>query len=244
MGAALQGGILKGEVKGLVLVDVTPLSLGIETMGDVFSRIIERNTILPVQRSQIFTTAASFQTAVDIHVLQGEREIASCNKTLGRFRLTGIRRAPRGVPQIEVTFSIDANGIVHVSAKDLGTGKHQEITLTQSSNMSSEEIDRAVRDAQRYAEEDALRKKRAEMQNRAEELMYQAKNAQKKLNPVDKERIEGMRKRVKQAMDSGNDRELKAACEDLTDALNAVGRYVDPSDMDDQDGAMDADIQN
>ncbi|MBR2925799.1 MAG: molecular chaperone DnaK [Clostridia bacterium] len=244
LGAALQGGILKGEVKGLVLVDVTPLSLGIETMGDVFSRIIERNTILPVQRSQIFTTAASFQTAVDIHVLQGEREIASCNKTLGRFRLTGIRRAPRGVPQIEVTFSIDANGIVHVSAKDLGTGKHQEITLTQSSNMSSEEIDRAVRDAQRYAEEDALRKKRAEMQNRAEELMYQAKNAQKKLNPVDKERIEGMRKRVKQAMDSGNDRELKEACEDLTDALNAVGRYVDPSDMDDQDGAMDADIQN
>ena len=244
MGAALQGGVLKGEVKGLVLVDVTPLSLGIETMGDVFSRIIERNTILPVQRSQIFTTAASFQTAVDIHVLQGEREIASCNKTLGRFRLTGIRRAPRGVPQIEVTFSIDANGIVHVSAKDLGTGKHQEITLTQSSNMSSEEIDRAVRDAQRYAEEDALRRKRTEMQNRAEELMYQAKNAQKKLNPVDKERIEGMRKRVKQAMDSGNDRELKAACEDLTDALNAVGRYVDPSDMDDQDGAMDADIQN
>ena len=244
LGAALQGGILKGEVKGLVLVDVTPLSLGIETMGDVFSRIIERNTILPVQRSQIFTTAASFQTAVDIHVLQGEREIASCNKTLGRFRLTGIRRAPRGVPQIEVTFSIDANGIVHVSAKDLGTGKHQEITLTQSSNMSAEEIDRAVRDAQRYAEEDALRKKRAEMQNRAEELMYQAKNAQKKLNPVDKERIEGMRKRVKQAMDSGNDRELKVACEDLTDALNAVGRYVDPSDMDDQDGAMDADIQN
>ena len=244
LGAALQGGILKGEVKGLVLVDVTPLSLGIETMGDVFSRIIERNTILPVQRSQIFTTAASFQTAVDIHVLQGEREIASCNKTLGRFRLTGIRRAPRGVPQIEVTFSIDANGIVHVSAKDLGTGKHQEITLTQSSNMSSEEIDRAVRDAQRYAEEDALRKKRTEMQNRAEELMYQAKNAQKKLNPVDKERIEGMRKRVKQAMDSGNDRELKEACEDLTDALNAVGRYVDPSDMDDQDGAMDADIQN
>lgn len=244
MGAALQGGVLKGEVKGLVLVDVTPLSLGIETMGDVFSRIIERNTMLPVQRSQVFTTAANFQTSVDIHVLQGEREIASCNKTLGRFRLSGIRRALRGVPQIEVTFSIDTNGIVHVSAKDLGTGKHQEITLTQSSNMSSEEIDRAVRDAERYAEEDALRKKRAELQNRAEELMYQAKNAQKKLNAVDKDRIEGMRRRVKQAMDSGNDRELKAACDDLTEALNAVGRYVDPSDMDDQDGAMDADIQN
>ena len=243
MGAALQGGILRGEVKGLVLVDVTPLSLGIETMGDVFSRIIERNTILPVQRSQVFTTAANFQTSVDIHVLQGEREIASCNKTLGRFRLSGIRRALRGVPQIEVTFSIDANGIVHVAAKDLGTGKHQEITLTQSSNMSSEEIDRAVRDAERYAEEDVLRKKRAELQNRAEELMYQAKNAQKKLNPTDRERIEGLRRRVKQALDSANDRELKEACEDLTEALNAVGRYVDPSDLDDQDGAMDADVQ-
>ena len=242
MGAALQGGVMQGEVKGLLLLDVTPLSLGIETMGDVFSRIIERNTIVPVQRSQVFTTAANFQTSVDIHVLQGEREIASCNKTLGKFRLSGIRRALRGVPQIEVTFSIDANGIVNVSAKDLGTGKHQEITLTQSSNMSSAEIDRAVKDAERYAEEDALRKQRAELQNRAEELLYQAKNAQKKLNAVDKERIEGMRKRVKQAMDAGNDRELKAACEDLTDALNACGRYVDPSDMNDDDGAMDADI--
>ena len=138
---------------------------------------------------------------------------------------------------------LDANGIVNVSAKDLGTGKHQEITLTQSSNMSSDEIDRAVKDAQRYAEEDSLRKQRAELQNRAEELLYQAKNAQKKLNAVDKERIEGMRKRVKQAMGAGNDRELKRACEDLTDALNACGRYVDPSDMDDRDGAMDADIQ-
>ncbi|MEG0125891.1 MAG: Hsp70 family protein, partial [Clostridia bacterium] len=127
MGAALQGGVLLGEVKGLLLLDVTPLSLGIETMGDVFSRVIERNTTLPVQRSQTFTTAANFQTSVDIHVLQGEREIASCNKTLGRFRLNGIRRALRGVPQIEVTFAIDANGIVNVAAKDLGTGKRQEI---------------------------------------------------------------------------------------------------------------------
>ncbi len=244
MGAALQGGVMQGEVKGLLLLDVTPLSLGIETMGDVFSRIIERNTIVPVQRSQVFTTAANFQTSVDIHVLQGEREIASCNKTLGKFRLSGIRRAMRGVPQIEVTFSIDANGIVNVSAKDLGTGKHQEITLTQSSNMSTDEIDRAVRDAERYAQEDALRKKRAEMQNQAEELLYQAKNAQKKLNAVDRERIEGMRKRVKQAMDAGNDRELKAACEDLTEALNACGRYVDPSGMDDSDGAMDADVRH
>ncbi len=242
LGAALQGGVMQGEVKGLLLLDVTPLSLGIETMGDVFSRIIERNTILPVQRSQIFTTAANFQTSVDIHVLQGEREIASCNKTLGRFRLSGIRRAMRGIPQIEVTFSIDANGIVNVSAKDLGTGKHQEITLTQSSNMSSAEIDRAVRDAQKYAQEDALRKKRAELLNRGEELMYQAKNAQKKLGATDKERIEGLRSRLKRAMDSGSEREIQTACDDLAEALNACGRFVDNGDVDDADGAMDADV--
>ncbi|MBE5801447.1 MAG: molecular chaperone DnaK [Clostridiales bacterium] len=242
LGAALQGGVLQGEVKGLLLVDVTPLSLGIETMGDVFSRIIERNTILPCQRSQVFTTAANFQTSVDIHVLQGEREIASCNKTLGRFRLSGIRRALRGIPQIEVTFSIDANGIVNVSAKDLGTGKHQEITLTQSSNMSSDEIDRAVRDAERYAQEDAQRKQRAEMMNHAEELMYQAKNAQKKLNAADKARIEQLRERVKRAMDGKNDRELKGACDQLTEALTACGRFVDADTVDAEDGAMDADI--
>ncbi|MEG0902498.1 MAG: Hsp70 family protein, partial [Clostridia bacterium] len=221
MGAALQGGVMLGEVKGLLLLDVTPLSLGIETMGDVFSRIIDRNTTLPVQRSQVFTTAASFQTSVDIHVLQGEREIASCNKTLGRFRLGGIRRAPRGVPQIEVTFSIDANGIVHVSAKDLGTGKFQEIALTQSSNMSSAEIDQAVRDAERYAGEDALRKQSAE----------------------DKERIEALRKRVKKAMDDHQEEELKAACDELTTALQGVGRFVDEHDeTGSEDGAMDADF--
>jgi len=244
MGAALQGGVLQGDVKGLLLLDVTPLSLGIETMGDVFSRIIERNTTLPVQRSQIFTTAANFQTSVDIHVLQGEREIASCNKTLGRFRLSGIRRALRGVPQIEVTFAIDANGIVNVSAKDLGTGKHQEITLTQSSNMSSAEIDAAIRDAERYAAEDAERKKSAELHNHAEELLYQSKDAQKKLSPQDKDRIESLRKRVKSAMDSKNDFELKNACEELTQALQAVGRYVDNSNVNADDGSMDADYTN
>ena len=241
MGAALQGGVLQGEVKGLLLLDVTPLSLGIETMGDVFSRIIERNTTLPVQRSQIITPAANFQTSVDIHVLQGEREIASCNKTLGRFRLSGIRRALRGVPQIEVTFSIDANGIVNVSAKDLGTGKHQEITLTQSSNMSSAEIDAAIRDAERYAAEDARRKESAELHNRAEELLYQAKAAQKKLSPQDKERIETLRRRVQTAMDQKNDSELKYACEELTQALQAVGRFVDNDAASSEDGAMDAD---
>ena len=242
MGATLQGGVLQGEVKGLLLLDVTPLSLGIETMGDVFSRIIDRNTTLPVQRSQVFTTAASFQTSVDIHVLQGEREIASCNKTLGRFRLGGIRRAPRGVPQIEVTFSIDANGIVNVAAKDLGTGKRQEITLTQSSNMSSAEIDQAVRDAERYAEEDSLRRQSIELRNRAEELLYQAKAAQKKLSAEDRERIEGLRKRVKKAMEGKDERELKDASEELKRALEAVGRFTDDGATCSEDGAMDADF--
>ena len=242
MGATLQGGVLQGEVKGLLLLDVTPLSLGIETMGDVFSRIIDRNTTLPVQRSQVFTTAASFQTSVDIHVLQGEREIASCNKTLGRFRLGGIRRAPRGVPQIEVTFSIDANGIVNVAAKDLGTGKRQEITLTQSSNMSSAEIDQAVRDAERYAEEDSLRRQSIELRNRAEELLYQAKAAQKKLSAEDRERIEGLRKRVKKAMEDKDERELKDASEELKRALEAVGRFTDDGATGSEDGAMDADF--
>ena len=240
MGAALQGGVLQGEVKGLLLLDVTPLSLGIETMGDVFSRIIDRNTTLPVQRSQIFTTAANFQTSVDIHVLQGEREIASCNKTLVRFRLSGIRRALRGIPQIEVTFSIDANGIVNVSAKDLGTGRHQEITLTQSSNMSSAEIDQAIRDAERYAAEDALRRKSAELRNRGEELLYQAKSAQKKLGPEDRERIETLRKRVKGALDQKDDHALEDAIADLTQALQAVGRFTDDSASSSEDGAMDA----
>ena len=242
MGATLQGGVLQGEVKGLLLLDVTPLSLGIETMGDVFSRIIDRNTTLPVQRSQVFTTAASFQTSVDIHVLQGEREIASCNKTLGRFRLGGIRRAPRGVPQIEVTFSIDANGIVNVAAKDLGTGKRQEITLTQSSNMSSAEIDQAVRDAERYAEEDSLRRQSIELRNRAEELLYQAKAAQKKLSAEDRERIEGLRKRVKKAMEGKDERELKDASDELKRALEAVGRFTDDGATGSEDGAMDADF--
>ena len=244
MGAALQGGVLQGEVKGLLLLDVTPLSFGIETMGDVFSRIIERNTTLPVQQSQIFTTAANFQTSVDIHVLQGEREIASANKTLGRFRLSGIRRALRGIPQIEVTFSIDANGIVNVSAKDLGTGKHQEITLTQSSNMSSAEIDAAIRDAEKYAAEDAKRKKSAELRNHAEELIYQAKNAQKKLSPQDKERIETLRKQAQAALDSKDDYALQNACEQLTQALQAVGRYVDDDSINSDDGSMDADYTN
>ena len=240
MGACLQAGVLAGQVKGLLLLDVTPLSLGIETVGDVFSRIIDRNTTLPVQRSQVFTTAANFQTSVDIHVLQGEREIASCNKTLGRFRLTGIRRALRGIPQIEVTFSIDANGIVNVSAKDLGTGKHQEITLTQSTHMSDAEIEQAMRDAERYAAEDARRKESAEVRNQAEQLLYESKNAQRRLNREDKERIEGLRRQVEQAMQGTDDGELKRRMAELTNALQAVGRYTDNSAADDTDGAVDA----
>ena len=244
MGACLQAGVLAGQVKGLLLLDVTPLSLGIETVGDVFSRIIDRNTTLPVQRSQVFTTAANFQTSVDIHVLQGEREIASCNKTLGRFRLTGIRRALRGIPQIEVTFSIDANGIVNVSAKDLGTGKHQEITLTQSTHMSDAEIEQAMRDAERYAAEDARRKESAEVRNQAEQLLYESKNAQRRLNREDKERIEGLRRQVEQAMQGTDDSELKRRMAELTNALQAVGRYTDNSAADDTDGAVDADFSD
>ena len=244
MGACLQGGVLSGSVKGLLLLDVTPLSLGIETLGGVCTRVIERNTTLPIRKSQIFTTASSFQSSVDVHVLQGERPMASQNKELGRFQLTGIRRAPRGVPQIEVTFSIDANGIVNVSAKDLGTGKHQEITLTQSTHMSDAEIEQAMRDAERYAAEDARRKESAEVRNQAEQLLYESKNAQRRLNREDKERIEGLRKQVEQAMQGTDDGELKRRMAELTNALQAVGRYTDNSAADNTDGAVDADFSD
>ena len=226
IGASLQGGVMGGDVKSLLLLDVTPLSLGLETVGNVFTRIIDRNTTLPVQHSQVFTTAASFQRAVDIHVLQGERPIASENKTLGKFRLDGIRPAMRGVPQIEVTFSIDANGIVNVSAKDLGTGKQQQITITNSTNLSREEIERAMRDAETYAAEDARRKEEAELQNRADNLAYQAEAVMKKLSKDDKRRVQELLKELKRAQKAKDRLGVERACEDIEQALHAAGQNV------------------
>ena len=173
IGAAIQGGVLTGDVKGVLLLDVTPLSLGLETLGGVCTRLIERNTTIPTKKSQIFSTAADNQTAVEINVLQGEREMANDNKSLGRFNLDGIAPARRGVPQIEVTFDIDANGIVNVSAKDLGTGKEQHITITSSTNMSKEDIDKAVKDAEMFAAEDAKRKDEIDTRNQGDQIVYQ-----------------------------------------------------------------------
>ncbi len=226
MGAALQAGVLVGDVKSLLLLDVTPLSLGIETMGNVFSKIIERNTTLPIKKSQIFTTAANFQTSVEIHVLQGEREMASHNKTLGKFRLNGIRRAPRGVPQIEVTFNIDVNGIVNVSAKDLGTGKEQNITITASSNLSQAEIDRAIRDAQQFATEDARHKEEAAAQNQAEQLINQASAIMKKLDKNGRTTLDESVKRAKKSLKSKDNTQIIAACNELSSILETMQQKV------------------
>ena len=228
MGACLQAGVLSGSVKGLLLLDVTPLSLGIETLGGVCTRIIERNTTLPIRKSQIFTTAFSFQSSVDIHVLQGERPMAHQNKELGRFQLTGIRRAPRGVPQIEVTFSIDANGIVNVSAKDLDTGKAQQITITASSNMSREDIDRAVRDAQRYAAEDAKLKAEATARDRCEQMIFQAGNA-KNVSKEDKTRLAEAVKTARRAVKSKDPAQMNGAADQLEALLNEAGVHIDPN---------------
>ena len=194
MGAALQGGVFTGDVKGLLLLDVTPLSLGIETMGGVMTKLIERNTTIPAKKSQVFTTAADNQTSVEVHVLQGEREMAQYNKTLGRFNLDGIAPARRGVPQIEVTFDIDANGIVNVSAKDLGTGKEQHITITSSTNMSKEDIDKAVKEAEQFAAEDAKKKEEIDVRNQADQVVYQTEkaleDAKDKISADDKATVE------------------------------------------------------
>ena len=240
MGACLQGGVLTGAIHSLVLIDVTPLSLGIETMGDVFAKIIDRNTPLPCQHSQVFTTAANFQTSVEINVLQGEREIASANKSLGKFRLTGIRRALRGIPQIEVTFTIDTNGIVHVTARDLGTNRSQDITISGSGNMSREDIDRAIRDAERYASEDRERKQLQQTKDRAEALLSQAKRARKKLKEEDRSRLDASVSELESAVFSGIENRIRTASEDLERILQAAGTYVSQPEGENDDGAYDA----
>ncbi len=231
MGAALQGGVLGGDIEdGLLLLDVTPLSLGIETLGGVNTVIIERNTTIPTKKSQIFSTAADNQPSVEVHVLQGEREFAADNKTLGRFHLDGIMPARRGVPQIEVTFDIDANGIVHVSAKDLGTGKEQNISITASSNMSKEDIEKAVRDAEQYAEADKKRKEAVDLRNGAEQIAYQTENLISengdKFSAEDKSALETKLATLKDALKSDNDDAIKSAQEDLTNKFYEVSQKM------------------
>ena len=226
IGAAIQGGVLGGEVKDVLLLDVTPLSLGIETLGGVFTKLIDRNTTIPTKKSQVFSTAADGQTSVEIHVLQGEREMAQYNKSLGKFQLTGIAPAPRGVPQIEVTFDIDANGIVHVTAKDLGTGNEQNITITASTNLSEDEINRAVKEAEQFANEDKKRKDEVETRNHADTLVYETEKTMKELGDKiaegDKSRINAEVENVKSALNGSDSEAIKAATEKLTEVSYEV----------------------
>ena len=230
IGAAIQGGVLSGDVKDLVLLDVTPLSLGIETYGGVFTKLIERNTTIPTKKSQVFSTAADGQTSVEVHVLQGEREMAAYNKTLGRFNLSGIPAAPRGVPQIEVTFDIDANGIVHVSAKDMATGNSQQVSITASTNLSDEDIEKAVKDAEAHAEEDKKRKEDIETRNNAESLVY---NCQKtidelgdKISGEEKAKAETEIDNVKKALEGSDTEAIKQATEKLTTVFYSISEKL------------------
>ena len=230
IGASIQGGVLSGDVKDLVLLDVTPLSLGIETYGGVFTKLIERNTTIPTKKSQIFSTAADGQTSVEVHVLQGERDMAAYNKTLGRFQLTGIPAAPRGVPQIEVTFDIDANGIVHVSAKDMATGNEQKVSITASTNLTDEDIDRAVKDAEAHAEEDKKKKEEIEARNEAESLAY---NCQKtvdelgdKISGEEKQKATDEIENVKKALEGSDVEKIKQATESLKQVFYAMSEKL------------------
>lgn len=230
VGAAIQAGVLTGDVTGLLLLDVTPLSLGLETLGGVFTKLIERNTTIPTKKSQIFSTAADGQTSVEIHVLQGEREMAQFNKTLGRFQLTGIPSAPRGVPQIEVAFDIDANGIVHVSAKDLGTGNEQKITITASTNLSDSDIDKAVKEAEKFAAEDKKRKEEIDTRNNADSLVYQSEKSIKdlgdKLSADDKSKLETGINKVKDALKGTDTEAIKKATEELQQSFYDVSSKI------------------
>ena len=242
MGAALQGGVLGGDVKGLLLLDVTPLSLGMETMGGVNTVIIERNTTIPTKKSQIFSTAADNQTSVEVHVLQGEREFAKDNKTLGMFHLDGILPARRGVPQIEVTFDIDANGIVHVSAKDLGTGKQQEISITASSNMSKEDIDKAVKEAEQFAEEDKKKRESVDLRNNADQMVYQTEKLISedgdKFSADDKSALQTKVDALKEALKGDNEDAIKSAQEDLQNKFYEVSQKLYEAAQQAQGGAQ------
>ena len=247
VGAAIQAGVLAGDVTDVVLLDVTPLSLGIETLGGVFTRIIERNTTIPTSKSQIFTTAADSQTSVDVHVLQGERKMANNNVTLGRFQLTGIAPAPRGVPQIEVKFDIDVNGIVHVSAKDMATGKEQTITITSSSGLTDEEIERMIHDAEQHAEEDERKLKEIELRNAADTMIYQAdktiKEFDEKIDEADRQQIEQAKAELEEALQGTDNDLIEAKTQALTEAIYTVSAkmYEDANPQDVQDDVVDAD---
>ncbi len=262
LGAAIQAGVLVGEVKDVLLLDVTPLSLGIETLGGIFTRLIDRNTTIPTSKSQVFSTAADNQTSVEIHVLQGERDMASYNKTLGRFQLTGIPPAPRGVPQIEVKFDIDANGIVNVSAKDMGTGKEQKITITGSTGLAKDEIERMVKEASEFSADDKKRKEEIEVKNQADNLIYQTektlKEAGDKATSEEKEKIEQALEALKQALPGGDAESIKSKCEALTTVLyqltskmyqqaeqtqNPSGEPANESKKDGGDNVVDADFE-